>query len=212
MSGAAVSHFEQSDQGVTVLETLLLEVKNTHLKCGMWVKRLLQQAFKCSEGNKSWNPLWKKKHTCGQGHGLCSYLWPAPERHHTSPGVRVYTTGTGKVDKSRVEKVGLFGQSYSQSYSHSPEGCNDHCWTRTKQIIPGLPCGCRGPNACSILSCFPRHVSKELDQKVEQLGLKLAPKWNASTAGSCLTSHNTAPASLCILRQKNGLLNIYNTN
>lgn len=42
-------------------------------------------------------------------------------------------------------------------------------------------CGDRGANAGAVLCSFPRHITG-IGLKVEQLGLKLAPVWDASPA------------------------------
>lgn len=72
---------------------------------------------------------------------------------------------------------------------HFPDGCNDQNWARSK---PGA--SSKGPRCLDhLLLHFPCH-QQGAESKVEQLGQKLAPIWDAGISGGSCTCYATSPA------------------
>lgn len=70
-------------------------------------------------------------------------------------------------------------------------------WRMRQEHHPGLWSGWEGPSTWAILHCFPRLISRKLDQKWKGWDLNwcLVPKWDTSLGGGSLTCCATAAVS-----------------
>lgn len=64
---------------------------------------------------------------------------------------------------------------------------------RSLELLPGLPCGRRGPGTRAIACCFPRPLAG-VGWEVGQRGLEQAPLWDAGVSGGSFTHCAIEPA------------------
>lgn len=67
---------------------------------------------------------------------------------------------------------------------------------RSLEPCPGFPRGCRGSRTRSALHCSSRHVSRDAESQMEQLGIKPASAWDAHAIDRSVVSSTMAPVSV----------------
>ena len=105
-------------------------------------------------------------------------------------------TERGEADRERETEREVF-----HPMVHSPIGRNGRsCTDLNQELLPGLPRGFRGPRTWAIFHCLHRPLQRTV-LEVEQLGLELAPIWDAGTAGGGFTCYATVRAPPLIFIQ-----------
>uniref|UniRef100_G1TZV3 Adaptor related protein complex 1 subunit mu 1 n=1 Tax=Oryctolagus cuniculus TaxID=9986 RepID=G1TZV3_RABIT len=94
----------------------------------------------------------------------------------------LFTYLRGRVTESgrdRERERGLPSAGSLPRWPQRPELCESEA--RNQELLPGLPCRCRGPRTWAVFYCFPR-PQQRAGQEVEQPGLEPAPIWDAGSA------------------------------